>query len=74
MARVMMDCRQLPSDINCSLVISGERDEVVRAAVLHAEDVHGEEDTPELRDMIERGLVPEPPPKSTADVSKEVRI
>jgi predicted small metal-binding protein len=48
MARMMADCRRWPSDMNCSLTIIGEEDEVVRAAAEHAASVHGHEDTPEL--------------------------
>ena len=58
MARLMADCRRWPSDINCSLVIIGEGDEVVRAAAEHAASVHGHEDTPELRRQIVEFLEP----------------
>jgi predicted small metal-binding protein len=30
----------------------GEEEEVVRAAAIHAVDVHGHEDSPELREQI----------------------
>lgn len=56
MARKMADCRRWPSDINCSLVIIGEEDEVVAAAVAHAVSAHGHEDSPELRDQTRRFL------------------
>jgi predicted small metal-binding protein len=56
MARKMVDCREYPSQSKCSLTIAGEEDEVVRAATLHAVDVHGEKDTPELRSMIRKSL------------------
>lgn len=52
MARKSIDCREMPSEMNCTLRISGEEEEVVRAAALHAADVHGHEDTPELRDQL----------------------
>jgi hypothetical protein len=58
MARKMADCRRFPSDSNCSLVIIGEEDEVVRAAAEHAESVHGHEDTPELREQLRGFLEP----------------
>jgi hypothetical protein len=45
-----------PSDINCSLVIIGEEDEVVRAAAEHAASVHGHDDTPELRRQLREFL------------------
>ena len=57
MARKMIDCRTMPSDINCTLTIAGEEDEVLDAAVAHAVAKHGHEDTPELREMIRGGLV-----------------
>jgi predicted small metal-binding protein len=59
MARVMADCRRFPSDINCSLTIIGEEDEVLEAAVQHAVSAHGHEDTPELREQTKALLEPE---------------
>jgi hypothetical protein len=56
MSRLMADCRRFPSETNCSLVIIGEEDEVVRAAAEHAVSVHGHEDTRELRDQL-RGIL-----------------
>jgi hypothetical protein len=56
MARKVMDCRTMPSETNCSLVIIGETDEVVRAAAMHAADVHGHEDTPEFREQVRGSL------------------
>lgn len=58
MARVMADCRRWPSDLNCSLTIIGEEDEVVRAAAEHAASAHGHEDTPELREQLRDFLEP----------------
>lgn len=56
MTRKFVDCREAPSESNCSLLIAGEEDEVVRAATQHVVDVHGHEDTAQLRDEIRRGL------------------
>lgn len=56
MARKMMDCREMPSESNCSLVIVGEEDEVVRAAAQHAADVHGHTDNEELRSGMREHL------------------
>jgi predicted small metal-binding protein len=56
MTRKMVDCRKMPSEINCTLTIAGEEDEVLDAAVAHAVDKHGHENTPELREMIRGGL------------------
>jgi hypothetical protein len=57
MARMMADCRSMPSDSNCSLTIAGEPDEVVDAATMHAVAKHGHEDSAELRDMVRSSLV-----------------
>ncbi|MCR8580074.1 DUF1059 domain-containing protein, partial [Streptomyces sp. Isolate_219] len=34
--RKKVDCRDYPSEMNCTLVITGEEEEVVRAASEHA--------------------------------------
>ena len=52
MARKMADCRRFESEINCSLTIIGEEDEVVEAAAQHAASAHGHADTPELREQV----------------------
>jgi len=49
---MVADCRDMPSEMNCTLTISGEEDEVVAAASQHAAAVHGHTDTPELREQI----------------------
>jgi predicted small metal-binding protein len=56
MARKMIDCRQVPSDVNCTLTIAGQEEEVLDAATAHAVAKHGHEDTPELREMLRGGL------------------
>jgi predicted small metal-binding protein len=56
MTRRVADCRDMPSEMNCTLTISGEEAEVVRAAAEHAVSVHGHHAGPELeagiRDML----------------------
>ncbi|MEU5240700.1 DUF1059 domain-containing protein [Streptomyces lydicus] len=59
--RKKMDCRDYPSESKCTLVISGEEEEVVRAATDHAVSVHGHEDSPELREQIRTSLKNEMP-------------
>ena len=56
MSRKVADCREFPSESGCTLTISGEEEEVVRAASEHAVSVHGHEDTPELREQV-RGML-----------------
>ena len=52
MERKWIDCRDHPDDTGCTLYLSGEEDEVVRAVTEHAASVHGMEDTPELRERF----------------------
>ncbi|MET8507677.1 DUF1059 domain-containing protein [Streptomyces sp. NPDC015232] len=56
MARKASDCRDTPSVSGCSLYISGEEDEVLRAAVEHAVSVHEHQDTPEFREEVRKSL------------------
>lgn len=56
MARKMIDCRKVPSEIGCTLTIAGTEEEVLDTAVAHAVDKHGHQDTPELREMIRGSL------------------
>lgn len=54
--RKSIDCRNYPSEKNCSLKISGTEEEVLDAAVNHAITRHGHTSNPELREQI-RGLL-----------------
>jgi len=42
--------------MNCTVVISGEEDEVIEAAVTHAVTAHADTDTPQLRDELRAAL------------------
>lgn len=59
--RKIADCREFPSESNCTLTIAGEQDEVVRAAAEHAVSVHGHVDSPELRETLRTMLRDEAP-------------
>jgi predicted small metal-binding protein len=50
--RKSIDCRNYPSDKNCSLKISGTEEEVLEAATQHAISAHGHANSPELRNEI----------------------
>ena len=50
--RKSIDCRDYPSEKNCSLRISGTEEEVLDATVQHAVSAHGHQETPELREQI----------------------
>jgi len=53
MTRKYIDCREYPSDMNCTVSIFADSDEeLLEAAVQHAVSVHGHEDTEELRDQL----------------------
>jgi predicted small metal-binding protein len=54
--RKSIDCRDYPSEKNCSLRNSGTEEEVLDTAVHHATSVHGHENTPELREQIKQML------------------
>jgi len=56
MARKVIDCRDQPNELNCSLTLVGEENEVIDAAVMHATSSHGYPDTPELRDHLRQGM------------------
>jgi predicted small metal-binding protein len=59
--RKVADCRDFPSEMNCTLRISGEEEEVVRAAGEHAASVHGHTNNAELRQQIRSMLKDEAP-------------
>ncbi len=54
--RKSIDCRNYPSEKNCSLKISGTEEEVLDAAVQHAVSAHGHKNASELRDQIKSML------------------
>lgn len=55
MARHFIDCRDYPSEMNCTVAISADnKKELVDAAVQHAVAVHGHHDTPQFRAQIEQ--------------------
>ena len=54
--RKSIDCRDYPSEKNCSLKISGTEEEVLDAATQHAVSAHGHKNSPELRDQIKSML------------------
>ncbi len=54
--RKSIDCRNQPSERNCSLKLSGTQEEVLDAAVEHAVSAHGHQNSPELREQIKSML------------------
>lgn len=67
MARKYIDCREVPSERNCTVAIAADsEDELIEAAVQHAVAVHGHEDTPELRRALREGMHEGTPPLAVA--------
>ncbi len=64
MGRKVIDCRNFPSEKNCTLAISGTEEEVLDTAVHHAVTAHGHANTPELREQIRSMLQDEPATKA----------
>lgn len=64
MARKYIDCREYPSEMNCTVAMSADsEEELMEAAVQHAVAVHGHQDTPELRDMLRKTFKEGTPPE-----------
>ena len=63
MERKFIDCRQFPSEMNCTIALSADTEaELLEAAVQHAVAVHGHQDTPELREQIKGAMRDGMPP------------
>jgi len=65
MTRKFIDCREFPSDTNCSVAISADsEEELLQAAVEHAVSVHHHSDTPELRQQLRQLFKDGTPPEN----------
>lgn len=63
MSRQFIDCREFPSDINCTVALSADSEqELIEAAVQHAVSVHHHEDTPEFRQQLQQFFKEGTPP------------
>jgi predicted small metal-binding protein len=52
-ARMFVDCREYPSEMNCTVAISADTEkELLDAAVQHAVAVQGHHDSPQLRQEL----------------------
>jgi predicted small metal-binding protein len=55
MERKFIDCREYPSEMNCTVLMSADSEaELLEAAVQHAVSFHGHTDTPELRETLRK--------------------
>ena len=59
-SRKMIDCSRFPSSTNCTLLIAGKEEEVLRTALRHAVEEHGHEATPEFREKLRSMIVDMP--------------
>ena len=58
MARMFVDCRDYPSEMNCTVLVSADtKNELLEAAVQHAVAVHGHHDSSELRHATEERVM-----------------
>jgi predicted small metal-binding protein len=64
--RKFLDCREYPSEMNCTVAFSADSDEeLLEAAVQHAVQVHHHTDSPELRQQIRNLFKEGTPPMET---------
>lgn len=62
MTRYFIDCRECPSEKNCTIALAADsKAELIEAAVQHAVAVHGHADSSELRKGLE-GVIHEGTP------------
>ena len=54
--RKFIDCREFPSEANCTLTIAGTEAEVIKAASEHAVSSHGHTPGPELEQALRSSL------------------
>lgn len=63
MARKYIDCREFPSEMNCTVALAADSEtELIEAAVQHAVSVHHHADSPELRSQLKAVLHDGTPP------------
>lgn len=63
MARKYIDCRQFPSEMNCTVAISADSEkELIEVAVQHAVSVHSHQDTAEFREQLKQIIKEGTPP------------
>ena len=68
--RYVADCREFPSERQCTLTIAGRLDEVLDVATYHAVQAHGHPNTAELREQIRSTLKQESPPVRMSEAAE----
>jgi len=64
MPRKYIDCREFPSEKNCTVSIFGTEEEVIDLAVMHAVVTHGHTDAHNLRNQL-RSMLKDAPESKT---------
>ena len=63
MARKYIDCREFPSESQCTVTIAADSErELLEIALQHAVTVHGHKDTPEFRGQLKKAFKDGQPP------------
>ena len=63
MGRKYIDCREMPSEANCTVTIAADSEqELLDVAVQHAVTVHGHQDTPQFRQQLKQAVHTGAPP------------
>jgi predicted small metal-binding protein len=69
MTRKFIDCREFPSEANCSIaIVADSESELLDAAVQHAVAVHHHMDSPELRAGLRQLVRDGTPPETFAPI------
>lgn len=67
MTRKYIDCREFPSEMNCTVALSADSEqELLEAAVQHAVSIHKHADNAELRDQLKSCFKEGTPPVERA--------
>lgn len=67
MTRKYVDCREFPSEMNCTVaIVADSEEELMVVAVQHAVSVHKHADSPELRQQIRKLFKEGTPPERAA--------
>ena len=67
MTRKYVDCREFPSEMNCTVaIVADSEEELMEVAVQHAVSVHKHADSPELRQEIRKLFKEGTPPDRPA--------
>lgn len=71
MTRKYIDCREFPSETNCTVAIAADSEsELLEAAAQHAVAVHQHTDGPELRQALKQIVRDGTPPESATSAAR----